>query len=46
MFNKYLFQKSATGNSLMAFADGREKFFHDMFQITSKFYLAYMQSER
>lgn len=40
---KYLFQKRQA--TLTAFADGREKPFHDMFQITSKFYFAYMQSE-
>lgn len=45
MCNEYLFQKSAVGNFLMAFVNGREKPFHDMFQITSKFYFAYIQSD-
>ena len=43
MCNKYVFQKRQA--TLTAFANGREKPFHDMFQRTNKFYLAYMQSE-
>lgn len=44
MCSEYLFQKLVTGNSLMVSQMG-ERPFHDMFQITSKIYLAYVQSE-